>query len=123
MTQPAGAVVGEADLDGGGEDLALLRSVLARELETINEYERYARLAKRGTLRAFFSHLALEEKEHVAEAMALIQQLDAGQREKSAVVDVGLAHFDGSRAKGTLAAIEPVPRAAHRLTVGSLRAR
>src|SRR5689334_3910978 len=75
-------------------DLARIRQVLARELEAINEYEQLAREAESADIRAFFLHLAEEEKEHVAEAVFLIGNLDAGQRGQFEK-DFGGAHFGG----------------------------
>src|SRR4051812_9250845 len=60
-------------------DVQRVRQVLARELETISHYESLAAAAERPELRAFFLHLAGEEKEHVAEATQLLRRLDAGQ--------------------------------------------
>src|SRR6185295_290188 len=60
-------------------DAQRVRQVLARELETISHYESLAAAAERPELRAFFLHLAEEEKEHVAEATAMLRRLDAGQ--------------------------------------------
>ncbi|MBF5043936.1 ferritin [Aggregicoccus sp. 17bor-14] len=77
------------------EDIARVRRVLARELETINEYEAFAARSSSPEVRAFFSHLAQEEKEHVAEATAMLRRLDAGQEAHFAR---GLApgHFEGA---------------------------
>ncbi|HET9450260.1 MAG TPA: ferritin, partial [Aggregicoccus sp.] len=61
------------------DDLARVRRVLARELETINEYEAFAAASSLPEVRAFFTHLAQEEKEHVAEATHMLRRLDAGQ--------------------------------------------
>jgi hypothetical protein len=60
-------------------DVARIRRVLARELETINEYEAFAQAASNPEVRAFFAHLAAEEKEHVAEATQMLRQLDSAQ--------------------------------------------
>ncbi|HLK99249.1 MAG TPA: ferritin [Myxococcaceae bacterium] len=60
-------------------DVARIRRVLARELETINEYEAFAQLSSSPEVRAFFAHLAAEEKEHVAEATQMLRMLDAAQ--------------------------------------------
>lgn len=79
------------------DDVALVRQVLARELDTINEYEASARAASDPEVRAFFLHLAAEEKEHVAEAVHMLRMLDAGQQ----------AHFSKPIAPGHFqAAIE-----------------
>lgn len=75
-------------------DLARVREVLMRELETINHYEALARAAEAAELRAFFLHLAEEEKEHVAEATFWIRKLDPGQQAQFAK-DFAQAHFDG----------------------------
>ena len=65
----------DSDLD----DVARIRRVLARELETINEYEAFARASSSPEVRAFFLHLAAEEKEHVSEAVHMLRLLDNGQ--------------------------------------------
>ncbi len=109
-------------------DLELVRQVLARELDTISQYEQAAREAETELVRAFFRHLADEEKEHVAEAMQLLQQLDAKQRAHFSTVDVRHEHFLGISAKpapasgaGNQTAAPPVLR--HTFTVGSLKSR
>ncbi|MFY0522447.1 ferritin [Archangium gephyra] len=76
-------------------DVALVRQVLARELETINEYEAHARAASTPELRDFFLHLAAEEKEHVAEAVHMLRLLDAGQ-EAHFAKPVTTGHFQGA---------------------------
>ncbi|WP_375759700.1 ferritin family protein [Corallococcus exercitus] len=60
-------------------DVARIRAVLARELETINEYEAFAEDSSNPEVRAFFLHLAAEEKEHVSEATHMLRMLDKGQ--------------------------------------------
>lgn len=60
-------------------DLQLLRATLARELETINEYERAVFQASSPEVKALLAHLRDEEKEHVAECMEYIRRLDAAQ--------------------------------------------
>jgi hypothetical protein len=60
-------------------DVARIRRVLARELETINEYEAFAQSSSSPEVRAFFAHLATEEKEHVAEATQMLRLLDSAQ--------------------------------------------
>lgn len=90
----------------GLTDVARIRQVLARELETINEYEAFAAASEDPEVRAFFLHLAAEEKEHVAEATHMLRMLDAGQD----------AHFLAPTAPGhfqqALAGKQPAPRAA-----------
>ncbi|RKG54461.1 ferritin [Corallococcus sp. AB011P] len=60
-------------------DVARIRAVLARELETINEYEAFAEDSSLPEVKAFFLHLAAEEKEHVSEATHMLRMLDKGQ--------------------------------------------
>lgn len=79
------------------KDIARIRQVLARELETISEYEELARAAESADVRAFFLHLAEEEKEHVAEAVYLLARFDPGQRAQNAK-DFSQAHFLGGPA-------------------------
>jgi hypothetical protein len=57
-------------------DVAKVRDVLGRELETISHYERLADAANLPEIQSFLRHLASEEKEHVAEAMQLLRLLD-----------------------------------------------
>jgi hypothetical protein len=112
------------------KDLALVRRVLARELDTISEYETYSADASHPRLKEFFRHLAREEKEHVAEAKALLDAFDPEQQAMSASVNVDASHFSGAapgpaaaRAAAPAAAASPVPSVGAFLTVGSLRSR
>ena len=85
-------------------DVAKVRLVLIRELETISVYEALARSAQAPEARAFFEHLAQEEKEHVPEATYLLRKLDAGQNadfEKS----FSEAHFLGQAASTSAAGV------------------
>jgi rubrerythrin len=106
-------------------DVELVRQVLARELETINQYEQAAREADTELIRAFFRHLADEEKEHVAEAIQLLHQLDGAQRARASKVDVRLEHFGGAPAHRAAAEhpAPPTPQATRSFTVGSLKRR
>lgn len=61
------------------DDLMILRDVLARELQTINTYQSQAAQAKRPEVKNFLQHILEEEKEHVAEAIEMIKELDANQ--------------------------------------------
>ncbi len=108
-------------MPGPAPDTALVRRVLARELDTINEYEAMAESAADPTIRAFLLHLAQEEKEHVAEAMALIRARDVDQEAKSAAVDVRPDHFTtGTKSGAPTASPSGLPRS---FTVGSLKGR
>jgi hypothetical protein len=59
--------------------LIRLRAVMARELETINEYEQYADATADPEIKALFQHLADEEKEHVTEVYEVLKKRDAAQ--------------------------------------------
>ena len=103
------------------DDLARLRLVLARELETINEYEAHGREASTEKMRAFFKHLADEEKEHVAEAMALIHELDEVQAREANEVRTDHAHFTGESSATRDPSTNPTPMSRLQWTVGSLK--
>lgn len=100
-------------MDETEDDLLLVRDVLARELETINSYLRLLRAAKSERVRAFLAHVTDEEKEHVAEALEIIKELDPVQ---AALLEHG-SH--AARSSGPPAARQPEPPPA--FTVGSLR--
>jgi len=89
----------DSDLD----DVARIRLVLARELETINEYEAHARASSHPEVRAFFLHLAAEEKEHVSEAVHMLRMLDSGQNDHFAKPFVP-GHFESTSNGGPPAA-------------------
>lgn len=94
------------------EDVARVRRVLARELETINEYEAFAHASSDARLQAFFQHLATEEKEHVAEAIRMLEILDAGQAAHLAKPLVP-GHFEGKApAPSSSPSSPPMPAAA-----------
>lgn len=114
-------------------DAQRVRQVLARELETISHYEALAAAAERPELRAFFLHLAEEEKEHVAEATAVLRRLDQGQ-ELQFHKPFPASHFAGPAAaeappgspltdprKALGAATSPPAPYGDTFTVGSLR--
>ena len=61
------------------DDISILRDILARELETINSYQNLLACAKSSEVREFIAHIIEEEKEHVAESMELIKELDPAQ--------------------------------------------
>jgi hypothetical protein len=90
------------------DDVARIRRVLARELETINEYEAFAAASESPEVRAFFSHLAQEEKEHVAEATHMLRRLDPGQ-EAHFAQGTPAGHFEAAPAAAPLASPTPAP--------------
>lgn len=89
-------------------DVARIRRVLARELETINEYEAFAQSSTSPEVRAFFAHLAAEEKEHVAEATQMLRMLDAAQ-DSHFQQPIAQGHFQ----KAPAAPASPSPAPAH----------
>lgn len=100
-----------------GTDMERVRYVLARELETISEYEQLARESDDPLVRDFLAHLAAEEKEHVTEAVLLLRHLDPTQNDFFEK-DIQIAHFsehgpaDGSAPKTAAAGTSaPVRRA------------
>ena len=102
------AMAASSDTPSNGElldDVARIRRVLARELETINEYEAFAAASKSPEVRAFFAHLAEEEKEHVAEATHMLRRLDPGQ-EAHFAQGTPPGHFGAAAAR---AAPSPAP--------------
>ncbi len=87
-------------------DLALLREVLARELDTISQYERASFSASDKRLQAFFRHLAREEKEHVSEAMALVHEYDAEQKQEWDETNTSADHFEMGKKSHPSAVVE-----------------
>lgn len=60
-------------------DLALLRALVARELDTINSYRRLAAECEDPVTIEFFTHVVAEEKFHIADALRAIALLDEDQ--------------------------------------------
>ncbi len=89
-------------------DVARIRRVLARELETITEYEAFAEASSHPEVRAFFAHLASEEKEHVAEAIHMLRMLDPAQ-ESHFAQPITPGHFQ--KAQGAPPPAPPAPAA------------
>lgn len=107
-------------------DVARIRAVLARELETINEYEAFAEDSSSPEVRAFFLHLAAEEKEHVSEATHMLRMLDKGQDAHFAKPFVP-GHFQaaiaGASPEPAASGAEPSPAVSHAPpTVGRIAA-
>lgn len=102
-------------------DIVLLREILARELETINTYHSLLERSTAPEVADFIGHIIDEEKEHVAEAMELINQIDHRQ---AARFGEG-AHYRIAPAEVS-PQVAPDKTVAHemnarQLTVGSLR--
>lgn len=102
-------------------DVQLLRKVVARELDTISEYEIFADAAKDPLVKSFFAHLADEEKEHVAEAMALIAERDTVQKNHMDGVDIRPEHFNGTDTQKTTSVASSNPQKPKGFTVGTLK--
>jgi hypothetical protein len=120
-------------LDAVTRDLLVLRTTLARELDTINEYERMMHDAGSPEVRTLLAHLRDEEKEHVAECMQYIRRLDAVQ-DRLFLEDVDALVAGPNRAghppaapasapKAVAAQSKPAADAAASFTVGSLKRR
>jgi rubrerythrin len=95
------------------QDTALLREILARELETINVYQSLLASALSPEVGRFLAHIIDEEKEHVAESMELINSLDKAQASRFGLGNHWRKDYIGpeeSRESGSA------------FTVGSLRA-
>src|SRR5690348_4669106 len=110
----------DADTPKPSADLARLRLVLTRELETISTYEALARETSTDELRTFFLNLAQEEKEHVAEATLLLRRFDDGQ-DAFFQKNYSQEHFAGNAPHPAVTANERPPAAA--FTVGPLKRR
>jgi len=71
------------DIDSDIElDLEMLRGDLVGELEAINQYQEHIETLENEDAIAVLKHIRDDEKEHVAELVKLIQQLDSVQAEK-----------------------------------------
>ena len=64
------------------DDLKMLRDDLIDELEAINQYEDHILELENEEAVNTLEHIIDEEKEHVAELLRLIQNLDPAQDEK-----------------------------------------
>lgn len=64
------------------DDLDMLREDLIGELQAINQYERHIFNLENEEAVNTLEHIVEEEKEHVAELLRLIQNLDSVQAEK-----------------------------------------
>jgi hypothetical protein len=67
-------------MDDIENDLNLLRSLVARELETVNAYRRLAADCGDESTVEFFRHVIDEEKIHIADTLRAIAVLDASQQ-------------------------------------------
>jgi rubrerythrin len=64
------------------DDLDMLREDLIGELQAINQYQEHILSLDNEEAVATLEHIIEEEKEHVAELLRLIQNLDSAQAEK-----------------------------------------
>jgi rubrerythrin len=64
------------------DDLELLREDLIGELQAVNQYQEHIESLENEEAVATLEHIIEEEKEHVAELLALIQNIDPIQAEK-----------------------------------------
>ncbi|NWF77044.1 MAG: hypothetical protein HXY36_00330 [Chloroflexi bacterium] len=64
------------------DDLVMLREDLISELQAINQYESHIFNLENEEAVNTLEHIVEEEKEHIAELLRLIQNLDLAQAEK-----------------------------------------
>jgi len=64
------------------DDLEMLREDLIGELQAINQYQEHLESLENEEAVAILKHIIEEEKEHVAELVKLIQNIDSVQAEK-----------------------------------------
>jgi rubrerythrin len=64
------------------DDLGMLRDDLISELQAINQYQEHILDMENEEAVNTLEHIVEEEKEHVAELLRLIQNLDPAQAEK-----------------------------------------
>lgn len=83
-----------------GSDTIVVREFIQRELETINAYQSMLARTENPEVRRMLAHAMEEEKEHVAEGLALLARLDAVQA--AALATDHSAHF-APGGKGDLA--------------------
>ena len=71
-------------MEGKELDLTLLREELIGELEAINQYQDHLGDIENDEAAKVLQHIISDEREHVAELMKIIQELDPKQAEKFA---------------------------------------
>jgi len=69
-------------MEGKGLDLVLLREDLMGELESINQYQDHLADIESDEAAKVLEHIVNDEREHVAELMKIISELDPKQAEK-----------------------------------------
>ncbi len=68
--------------EGLSMDLEMLREDLIGELQAINQYQEHIDILGDEEIVTTLEHIIAEEKEHVAELVKLIKELDSVQAEK-----------------------------------------
>ena len=93
------------------DDVAILRAILQRELETINAYEEMLGRLSDQRLKEIVQHVTDEEREHVAEMYELIMANDPRQRAQTAPTEDHLRRVFGDSAAvfGDAAAVAGAP--------------
>jgi len=99
------------------DDVQILREILARELETINNYQNLLGRARSAEVASFINHIIDEEKEHVAESMTLINSID----ERQALRFTNSDHWREGNTDEVANHQESAKRSEGAFTVGSLR--
>jgi len=72
-------------------DANLIRTILARECDTVNEYEALAARAQDPKIRNLILHFAEEEKEHIAECALVLARIDS---QYATYLNKSLTHID-----------------------------
>ena len=104
-------------MEENNNEINLVRDILARELETINNYQNLLSHAQTAEVREFITHVIEEEKEHVAESVELLKALDPGQ---AAMFEKG-DHWRSPRSLPSHLLLETSGNQFSPYTVGSLR--
>jgi len=106
-------------------DMALVREIMARELETVNTYFALLQKATNSAVRQFIEHIMNEEKEHIAEAVDILSRFDRVQAtmlQKDFMSHTGAEHAQGGPTAQTSGRGANNSHLLERkLTVGSLR--
>jgi len=106
-------------------NLEIIRDILARELETVSTYQRWAEEVDNAELKRMIGHIRDEEKEHIAECYKYLSLHDSAQDHANEEVEE--EHFpngvfvaepgtDATSENGESGAFSP-----ENLTVGSLK--
>jgi rubrerythrin len=106
-------------------NLEIIRDILARELETVSTYQRWAEEVDNDELKRMIGHIRDEEKEHISECYKYLSLHDAGQDHANEEVEE--EHFPGGVFTANPGVEQPEEKngegaiSPENLTVGSLK--